>query len=230
MKNRNHMALHPLFTLVELLITVAIIMLLAALLLPSLGRAKEKARNIICMGNQRQIGAAFVMYAGDNKEYLSLKNNVWTVNYYTPVNSTSAGWGQKIGPMAGYLNRISVFACPGAERYPEGNGFKPNKTQFWNSYECRDVGAPDYIPPWGSSYFKLGTLIRNKRFLISCMFSQGNYPGSGLWLHNPGGHNVLYADCHVKWYPDPAHDIFYHANPSYMNQYFYPHGKFEAKW
>jgi prepilin-type N-terminal cleavage/methylation domain-containing protein len=54
------------FTLIELLIVVAIIAILAAILLPSLSKAKEKAREVVCFSNMRQMGMSFVMFAGDH--------------------------------------------------------------------------------------------------------------------------------------------------------------------
>lgn len=58
------------FTLIELLTVIAIISILAGMLLPSIGRAKETAKRIACLNNMRQLGLSLIMYIDENNDYL----------------------------------------------------------------------------------------------------------------------------------------------------------------
>jgi len=74
------------FTLVELLVVIALIAILAALLLPALGKAKDKAARTVCLSNNRQLALAMGTYAEDNRDYLPWPNS------YEAQNVLGPGW------------------------------------------------------------------------------------------------------------------------------------------
>ena len=88
------------FTLIELLIVIAIIAILAALLLPALNQARARAQAATCTGNLKQIGSAIVLYAGDFGDYLPVANTL-------PSNGQRAWeWRMELGPYLGIAGRV----------------------------------------------------------------------------------------------------------------------------
>lgn len=78
------MPLRRAFTLIELLVVIAVIALLVSILLPALRGARESAKTTICLGNQRQLGLAYTLYAQDFRESL--------VHSYTNVDDFDGSW------------------------------------------------------------------------------------------------------------------------------------------
>jgi prepilin-type N-terminal cleavage/methylation domain-containing protein/prepilin-type processing-associated H-X9-DG protein len=88
------------FTLIELLVVIDIIAILAAILFPVFATAREKARQISCSSNLRQIGLALIQYTQDNDESFPGQFN---------VGIYPNGWAGRLYP---YTKSLAVFACP----------------------------------------------------------------------------------------------------------------------
>ncbi|MBI3849678.1 MAG: prepilin-type N-terminal cleavage/methylation domain-containing protein [Verrucomicrobia bacterium] len=114
------------FTLVELLVVIAIIGILAALIMPTLSRAKKKTNEIVCLNNLKQLGIAMTMYQGDNSDKLPYAGI--RMKLPTKVDSRHMTWDSLLNQYLGgklteeqlwnpvrYMNEwkdIPVLKCP----------------------------------------------------------------------------------------------------------------------
>jgi prepilin-type N-terminal cleavage/methylation domain-containing protein/prepilin-type processing-associated H-X9-DG protein len=120
------------FTLIELLVVVAIIAVLIAILLPSIGMAREKAKQTVCQTTMRQYGYAYQMYANDHSG--------WIVPYYLKDSS---------GSMVFWANYLVALKYLPASRdnptYPDQCSvfFYWYGVNIHYTYDTRDYGYAD---------------------------------------------------------------------------------------
>ncbi len=133
------------FTLIELLVVIAIIAILAAILFPVFAQAREKAREVTCLSNMRQIGLAVRMYVQDSDE-------IWPIFYAyntQPPADIADHKGVEVLLMP-YVKQKDAFRCP-----DDFGGPIPANTESGVDYGgCKDIPgkAGSYRDCYGSSY------------------------------------------------------------------------------
>lgn len=213
------------FTMVELLAVIAVIAILAGLLLPVLGTAKEKGNRIACSSNLHQIGLAILAFAADNDNHTpsALNNGGTPPSAYTDIAGQTPWYTVLTN---GYVNSTKIFLCPDDRRRPTPPGVTPRVTPRSYAIFVGASGAPaNYwiagsrlTCPWltnsqvavvGESYS--GTIVptientvQSATDPICIQSSSDTYePSSKHEKSSALAGNFLFLDGHVEWVQNP---------------------------
>ncbi len=136
------------FTLIELIVVIAIIAALAAILFPVFASAREKARQITCASNEKQIGLAFTQYIQDNDEHFPSGTWVRFTDQTSGLpQNEGVGWAGQIYP---YVKSVGVFKCPDDATVAAG-GAVPVSFSYNGLNICRSDATVDGVVGANSS-------------------------------------------------------------------------------
>jgi len=166
------------FTLIELLVVIAIIAILAAMLLPTLSKAKVKAQRTYCINNLRQVAYAWKLYIGDNNERVPIAYPIGT----SPlgVNPVLTSWcygnaedngnassyyydggdpkGIQMGTLWPYTKALGIYKCPADKRIIQSGANKGKPVVRSISMNSCLMGRT-YGDPLGTWNFSLTTPV-----------------------------------------------------------------------
>jgi prepilin-type N-terminal cleavage/methylation domain-containing protein len=167
------------FTLIELLIVVAIIGILLSILLPSLGRAREMTKRAVCLSNQRQMHIATAIYAKDNRNIL-------------PSSEPDSGSNRYLGQPGSIAynailsnTSIEIFSCPSFKR-KDPFYYDPGKRWVWHNGSLylgnlKTTGlSPRYVTP---KYL----YDEPKKALFTCKIVRSNFHNVTNFAHGRTG-------------------------------------------
>jgi len=187
------------FTLIELLVVIAIIAILMAVLMPALTKAREQARAVNCLANQKSLAYAYIMYADENAGRIcggmaryGPTNGVppWVM---PPLDYTASGIsrmtgavtreqrlnGFREGAIFPYMQAVEAYHCPGDDRHTQGTQSYNNDSQY---LLYRSYALSDYMQATGPSDPK--GLFDFKNPAQKMLFIEDIYDGRG------GNHSV----------------------------------------
>jgi len=221
------------FTLVELLVVIAVIAILAAILFPVFAQARDKARSAACMSNMKQLGTSIQMYVQDYDEQIFFRstNNANSTRIHTATTGNGLKWWNVLMP---YIRDKNVFRCPSDTPNPsvDTNGLAiiPRSYAASASMEAlslaqvsRTVETIVITEAWSTN--GSGSKMNTEQWLEAFdgdMAPDPLRPGSMLKYANrhQGGMNCTFFDGHAKWLkPDAIWASWYLSGCSLVHQY-----------
>lgn len=208
------------FTLIELLVVIAIIAILAAILFPVFAKAREKARQTVCLSNMKQIGLGLMMYTEDYDEtYPPYGNNNGVYHFVDAaagIGTTPAGTviPNFLGSLTPYTKNWQIYACPDLAPYKGDPPYKDNSTGYYGNSVVMSRTMAVIPNPSEIVYIQEGGDLRSTAYYrpnqqgVSASgaleylnwHSRGYYGPNEVYdvVHNGGG-NLCYVDGHAKW-------------------------------
>lgn len=196
------------FTLIELLVVIAIIAILAAILFPVFAQAREKARQVSCASNQRNLGHAMLMYTQDADEQLPLAA-------YSTSGFAFVTWHDLADP---YVKNKQIWHCPSSPLQKTDQGGQVTTHFGYNVRYLTDI-RQDFSNAAGHRAVSLAAVsspsetvmlsdawasIRpswcgdDGKFLLPPSIAPAHCWGRPNFLHSEGS-NVFWLDGHLKW-------------------------------
>jgi len=203
------------FTLIEMLATVAIVAVLAALLFPSLSSYKKAANRTKCTNNLRSIGAVWTSFASDNNGFFP-SNNLFYGGDDVKLGNWTLMYGALHNALMPYVNGGGdIFFCPEYKFSKEPKMWKQELARggayyiSYNMYAGQDYAAA-YNDSLGNNLppaFRLSQASSKVPLLFDDTTSDENFRYSNHYDKSkqlPYGGNALFGDGHVEWrnYPD----------------------------
>jgi prepilin-type N-terminal cleavage/methylation domain-containing protein len=185
------------FTLIELLVVIAIIAILAAMLLPALSMAKNKAKRITCLNNERQMLVGLNIYGIDSKDRLPSGNSGNAYNVFDLAAPIAAAL------LDNGCTKKTLY-CPGtAPDYDDNLNFlNPNPRSLWYFAQTADPGRPGYNPAgiylvgYALTFpgHRAGNYFLERSNVNTSLSSEPVQIAPGVTVTVPNSDRVLFAD------------------------------------
>lgn len=193
------------FTLVDILVSVAVMAVLIGVLLPSVAKVRESARRVICQSNLKQIGLGITMFADDNRNLIpesvyggrnDFRQSPAEMMQLHLGSDNAANW-EGLGWLIpdGHITAEGVFYCPSHK----GNHAHDHYEDAWTDLGSEIVGNYNYRPLAGAA---LDIVSMDSQTVLS---TDGLRTASDY--NHIVGHNSLAADISVTWYSDTNGDL-----------------------